>query len=132
MRRPHGAAVEPHVEAVLLLAGQTELAATAGTARVDRHAIADLDPRHQRADRLNGAGRFVTENERLADANHAEAAISVIVQVGTADAAGTDPQQNLMRHDIGYRYRFQAKFFRWIDEAGECFHDGFPLSLREG
>ena len=63
----------------------------AGAAGVDGHALPDADGGDAGAGFDDFAGDFVAEDHRLLDADGAEAAVLVVVQVRAADAAALDP-----------------------------------------
>src|SRR5690606_27504455 len=65
---------------------------------VQDHEVAGSHLRHAFADRLDAAGRLVTEQERELVVDAALA----VVQVGVADAAGLDPHHRLPRPGVGH------------------------------
>src|SRR4029079_12366303 len=75
VRHRHRAAIEAHVEAVVLLTLQAVLTSVAGPAWGNRDAIADREPGNRRAQRLDGTGNFVTEDHRLPPPPGAQAAM---------------------------------------------------------
>jgi len=87
MRKGHGAAVEAHVEALVV---QPFLAIAAGPAWPRRRhgdELADVQPLDAGSERLHIGRDLVAEDHRLAQPHRAEAAVIVIVQVAAADAA---------------------------------------------
>ena len=72
-------------------------------ARIDRHPHAGHQMRYPTADRVDHAGDFVSERHRLLDPDRAEAAVMVVMQIRTADAAGgdLDPHFASLRCRIG-------------------------------
>ena len=73
----------------------------ARTARIDRDARAGLDPLDLGADGLDDTRDFVAEDHRLAQAHRSEAAVVVIMQVRTADAAESDANAHVARAERG-------------------------------
>ena len=124
MRHAHRAAHEAHVEALIAHALAAMDADAAGTARIDRDARARRKMRNAGADRGDDAGDFVPERHRLLDPHGAEAAVVIIMQVGTADAAGGD----LDAHFAGGRRRIgkavDPQVLRGVND--DCAH-GFVL-----
>ena len=109
-----------------MFTGLTELALAARAARAERDAVASLDLGHFRSDRFNRAGHFVTQDDRLLDTHHAETAVQVIVQVGAADATGTDAHQHLVILHFRDRHILDAQVFFFMQYAGFCFHELTP------
>ena len=105
MREAHRAAVEAHVEALVLKTFEAVAAAIARHARIDRDAVSDLDPRGVRPDRFDDAGDLVAEDHRLAQAHDAEAAVVVIVEIRAANSAEADPDAYVMRSELRRRRR---------------------------
>src|SRR5439155_11720537 len=73
-------AMESHVWAKVVSAGPTLIAATAGPTRLDRDAIADSRPCDSFADLDYLTGRFVSEGQRTADNEIADAPVLVILE----------------------------------------------------
>ena len=96
----------------------------AGPARADRHAVADREARDAGADFLDHAGDLVAEHHRLLDADGAEAAVLVVVQVRAADAAGAHAHAGLAGADGGRLDGFDAKVAGGVDD--ECVHGFSP------
>ena len=120
MGKPHRAAVETHIEAMLLQAGLAEAALAAGQAGVDRDAHAGFQRLNAAAGFLDNAGRFMAENQRLLQADRAEPAMLVIMQVRAADAAGLDANFHLAGAGAGSggADRFDAQVMRRMDDGG--------------
>ena len=97
MWEAHGAAHEPHVEAVVALSCSTVAARVAWQARVDGDPYARLHPRHLTADLVDRAGDLVPKRHRLPQAHGPESAVVVIVQVGTANPSGLDSDTDITR-----------------------------------
>ena len=95
VRKRHGRSVEAHVQALVVQSLAAEPAGPAGTRRRHRDEIA----RREAVDPLphfgDVSGDFVTEDHRLLQANRSEAAVVVVVQVRTADAAGGQADPDL-------------------------------------
>ena len=87
MRKSHRAAVEANIETLIRMSFDAVTAVTAGVARVDCHAISDFDSRDTLADLDHGSSHFVPEDHRFLEANRAESAMLVVMQIGSADAA---------------------------------------------
>src|SRR6266542_2932594 len=87
VRKAHCTAVEAHIETLVGMSFDAVATVTARAARVDRYAIADADPRDTSADRGHDAGHFVSEDHRFLQANRAESAMLVVMQIGSADSA---------------------------------------------
>ena len=97
-------------------------------ARVDRHAVAGTDAGDLVADLDDLAGDFMAEDHRLAQANRAEAAMQVVMEVGTADAAGADADLDVLRADLGNLGLFDPQIARGMDDGGS--HRFSPCSRR--
>jgi hypothetical protein len=79
-------------------------------------------------DRFDFAGKFVAWHQRFADDEIADTAFGKIMQIGTADPAGSDADFNFVVSDARDRPRFKAEIPRSMDDAG--FHDrSFILRL---
>ena len=72
--------------------------------------------------RHDGPCRLVTEDDRLAHADRAEAAILIVVQVGAADAAGTDRHQHLSAPRIADFVGLDAEIALIVEAADACVH----------
>src|SRR6185295_8100967 len=105
----HRAAIEAHVEAVLLLALRAIAAGAAGSARVDGDTLAGLHARDLGADTRDRARDLMTEDHRLLQPHGAEAAVEIVVQVGAANAAGLDAHLDLVRAERRNRDMLDAK-----------------------
>ena len=104
VREAHGAAEEAHVETVARRSFEAEAASAAGSARVDRYVVAGLHVGHGGANHHHLASDLVARDQRFADADRAEAAVLVVVQVRAADAAVADAHLDVVqpeRRDIG-------------------------------
>src|SRR5262245_61032516 len=97
MRHRHGAAVEAHVQALILQALQTVLAGIARPARGNGHPVADRKWGNADAGSLDRAGDLVAQNHRLANPHRTEAAVVEIVEIGAANAARLDSDLDLAR-----------------------------------
>ena len=132
MREAHRAAVEAHVEAMVLLALEAIAAMVARAARIDRDARAGLDPLDLRADGLDDARDFVAEDHRLAQAHRSEAAVVVIMQVRAADAAEGDAHANVARAERGdFRLLDPQILRRMGDHSAHAFPPWRGLSPRD-
>ena len=120
VRRAHGAAVVAHVQAVVLQALLAELADAARTARADRHTFAGREAAHVGTDCLDHARHFVAEHHRLLDPHGTEAAVLVVVQVGTADAAAAHAHLQLIGAERRGFIGFDAQIAGSVND--ECFH----------
>src|SRR5271168_1135865 len=101
MWETHRAAIETHIETMVLPALEAELARVAGEARVHRDPIADRDAASLGADGLDDARDLMAEHHRLAQPHDSEAAVIVIMQVRAADAAGGNAHERLRFADLG-------------------------------
>ena len=81
----------------LAVAGEALRTGAARLVRVDRGAVAKLDPGHGAAELDHRAGDFVAQDHRLLDAHGAEAAMLVIMQIRPANTAGLDANLHIMR-----------------------------------
>src|SRR4051812_11809513 len=95
MREAHRAAVEQHVEAVLLLAFLAVAAMAARKARVHGDALADPDAGDVVSEACDRAGNFVPEDHRLLQPHGAKAAIEIVMQVRAANAASLNSHRHL-------------------------------------
>ena len=95
MGKAHCAAVEEHVAAMIVEPGLAEVALAARPARVDRDDVAGANRRHAGTHGSHRSGDLVAEDHRLLQANSAEAAMVIVVEVGAADAAGADGDLDL-------------------------------------
>ena len=117
-----GAAEEAHVAAELLAALAAVVALAARVRRAHRHLVADLDPGDAGADRGDGGRRLVARNQRLAHDEAAVAALVVIMDVRTADAAGAQPQQHLAGADVGRVDRLRSADRPWRECGKQAWH----------
>src|ERR1039458_5918796 len=81
----------------------TVVALAAGHVVEDHHAFAALKARHSLADGNDGAGDFVAK-----DAWRGVRTGMNLLEVGAADAAGSDLDQQFAGADVGHRYGFNA------------------------
>ena len=119
VRHWHRAAIEAHVQALVLLAPQAVVTAIAGSARRNRDAVTDREAGYGRTERLDGPSDLVTEDHGLAHPHGAEATMVEIMQIRSADTAGLDGDLDLAR---ARRLRFSL-FNSKI--AGRMNDDGF-------
>ena len=87
MRKAHRTAVKANVETLIRMSFDAVAAVTTRVARVDRHPIADADSRDTLADGDDGSSHFVPKDHGFLEANRAETAMLVVMQVGSADSA---------------------------------------------
>src|SRR5207253_2011779 len=118
MRKAHRAAIETHVEAVVLLALLAVAALAAGPARIHGDALAKLNARDLAADPRDRAGDFVAENHRLLQPHGAEAAVEVIMQVGATDASGLDADLDLTGSKRRGCHALDAKVLGRVEHGG--------------
>ncbi len=118
VRHAHGAAVEAHVQAVLLGAFETVFARLAGQRGVDGDAISDLDRCDAGADGFDDAGHFVSEHNGLAHAHRAKAAMMIVVEIGAADAAVVDADADLMRTGLAGLHVIDTQVMRRMKDDG--------------
>src|SRR5207244_12284031 len=116
-----------HVAAELLAALAAIFALSARMRRADGHFVARLDASYAGADFGDDAGDFMSRNERLANDEAAIASLEIVVDVGAADAAGTEPDQDLSRADIRIGDGLDAHVFLGMDTASQ--HETFPSRL---
>lgn len=93
-------------------------ALAARLARIDRNAGARLDAGDAVTDGRNHAGDLMPQRHRLLDANDAEAAMMVVMQVGTADAAIGDLDANLSRAGLSIRIVVDPQVLRGVNDDG--------------
>ena len=121
VRKAHRAAVEAHVEAMLLDALLAIAASAAGPARAHRHPLADGEAGDAGTEPGDPAADLVTEDHRLLDPHRAETAMLVIVQVGAADAAGFDRDLDLAGSGFGECGGLHAQVLGSVDDDGAHF-----------
>src|SRR2546423_15034498 len=97
MRKAHRAAVEVHVEAVVLLAFLAVGALPARPARGDGNTLPSPDAPDFGADARDRAGDLVAEDHRLLQPHRSEATVEIVMQIGAADAAGLDAHLDVAR-----------------------------------
>ena len=106
-----------HGLAVVGIALAAIAAHAAGACRVQRHAVAGLDPRHRRAHFQHLARGLVAGRQRFADDEVAHPAVPVVVQVRAADAHGLHAHAHLRgAQRLGRHFR-QAQVLRAMDFA---------------
>ena len=105
-----------HGLAVVGIALAAIAAHAAGACRVQRHAVAGLDPRHRRAHFQHLARGLVAGRQRFADDEVAHPAVPVVVQVRAADAHGLHAHAHLRGAQRGRHFR-QAQVLRAMDFA---------------
>ena len=120
MGKRHGRPVEPHVQAVIELALVAVHAVPARPAGIDGDQIAFLDHADAGADSFGIAGHLMTQHHRFAQPDRAETAVIVVMQVGTADAAGRHGYADLARTGIACFGLLQSQVFGRMD--CECPH----------
>ena len=118
VREAHRAAEEAHVEAVPRLALEAVFAVAAGVAGVDGHFVADGDAGDLGPDRRDFAGDLVAWDQRLADADRAEAAVLIIMKVGAADAAVADADVDVARAEGRVVDLADAEVAGAVDDGG--------------
>jgi hypothetical protein len=64
---------------------------------VHRYLVTDRDGRNLRSEFGHDAGDLVAEDHRFLEAHGPEAAMKVVVQIGAADASGSDAHLHLPR-----------------------------------
>jgi hypothetical protein len=111
VRDAHGAAVKPHVQAMLMLACLAKFALAARPTRVKRDSVSRFNALHVGTHGLHCPRHFVPKHDRLLDANNAKAAMQVVVQVGPANTSRTNPYEHLVILHFGNRNRFQPQVF---------------------
>jgi hypothetical protein len=126
----HRTAEVAHVQAVVLQPLLAKAAVVAGQTGVD------CDPGSHRqladggADFFDLTGYLVAQHHGLLDADGAKATMLVVVQVGAADAAGTDAHAHLTRTHGGRRKAFDSQVVGGMYD--QCFHDGIGLLRGSG
>ena len=106
-----------HGLAVVGIALAAIAAHAAGACRVQRHAVAGLDPCHRRAHFQHLARGLVAGRQRFADDEVAHPAVPVVVQVRAADAHGLHAHAHLRgAQRLGRHFR-QAQVLRAMDFA---------------
>src|SRR5277367_5504854 len=133
MWETHRTAVEAHVETVVLPPLEAELARVAGEARVHRDPVADRYAARLGPDGRDDAGDLMAEHHRLAQPHDSEAAVIVIMQVRTADAAGADAHERLCVADLGRGPFLDPQILRGVsdDRAHRRFPSFRPPDLNE-
>jgi hypothetical protein len=121
MGHAHGAAIEHHVEALVLLAALAIHATSTRTAGTHSHGIANLQVRNARAQGSYLAGHFMTEDHGFLETDGAKAAMAVVVQVRTTDAAALDGDAHLSHSWCCRIAVFQSQVQRLVNDNG--FHD---------
>ena len=111
---------------MLRITAKAELAFAARLAGTDGDSVARAHTGNLIADRLDGARHFMPENDRLGDADRADATFPVIVDVGTTDAARANADQHLARPDFADFPLFNTDIFLRMQNTSSCFHDPFP------
>jgi hypothetical protein len=87
--------MESDVRTQVVSTGPTLIATTARLARFDRHAFAHSRRGDSLADFNYLTGRFVSQDQRAADHEFADAAVLVIVDIGSANSDRENPDQYL-------------------------------------
>lgn len=118
MRKAHRAAEEAHVEALVAEAFLAMQALAARLARIDRNAGAGLYRSDTVTDGRDHAGDLVPQRHRLLDADDAEAAVMVVVQVGAANTAISDLDADLARGGRGIGIRIDPQILGGVDDDG--------------
>jgi hypothetical protein len=114
-----GAAEKAHVAAKIVAAGAAVIAAAARMGRIDGDLHARRHRPHGIARAQHDARRLMTGDEGFADDEGPHAAMQEIVQVGSADARGAQPQLHLVRRQRRDFVRFQAQVARPVDATGQ-------------
>lgn len=124
MREAHGAAEEPHVEALVALIPQAEVAMPARHAGIDRHLITRRHAGNPAACLHDAPGNLMAEDHRFLQPDRSEPGMVIIVQVGAADAAPGDLHPNFAwsRPCCG-RPLLDAKVMGLMSD--DSAHDGF-------
>ena len=123
MRHAHGAAIEAHVQAVVVLALLAVDAEAAGPGWIDGDAVTGFQSRHAASKRGDFTRHLVAEHHRLPKPHGAETAVVIVMQVRAADAAALDGD----RHLAGSRCFFPMIFDAEVQ--GLMYDDGFHRSL---
>jgi hypothetical protein len=87
--------MESDVRTQVVSTGPTLIAATAWLARFDGDTFAHSRRRDSAADFDYLTGRFVSQDQWVADHEIADAAVFVIVDIGSANSDGQNPEQDL-------------------------------------
>jgi hypothetical protein len=127
--KAHGAAKEPHIEAVELLSLEAVRARVAGARGRERNAITDLYARYARAKAFDDACNFMAECHGLAHADRADAAVVVVVKVRAAYAAALDFHADFAGAGATDFALINAKVMSSVDDDG-VHGASFLLSVR--
>src|SRR5438093_605970 len=114
----------------MLASFATVVAAATGLRGADRDLVAGLHASDTLADRRNHTGSLVPRHQRLANDKAAVPPLEVVVNVGTADAAGTESDQHLARTDCGVGLGIDTQVLLGMDTARQ--HDRWLLLARLG
>jgi hypothetical protein len=98
-----------HPPAEVAAAGLTGAALPARQARVDRDPVALLDPADVAAGLDHVARDLVAEDQGLAHREVADPPLAIVMQVGAADAAGAEPEPDLVRPERRRRALLEAQ-----------------------
>jgi hypothetical protein len=123
VREGHGAAVKTHVQAVVVLACLAKAAVAARARGRDGDALAYLDAGDRCAETIHNARNFVAQSDGLFDAHSAKAAMLVVMQVGSANAAKGHIHAQLVLAQSGQFGVFNAQVFGRVTDNG--FHGSF-------
>ena len=97
-----------------------EIAAFTRLRGIDRDAHADSKMSHVFANRLDDAGKFVSEDDRRFDDRVADPSIEISMQIATADAASGDAHQNfVVAGRARMRNAFDANVARSTESSGQ-------------
>ncbi len=111
-----------HFQTVLRFAGEAELALAAGPARAQGDPVAGEYAGYPSANGLDGAGDFVTHDDRFAHADCADPTFPEIVDVRSADAAGANADQYLLRADVADFTHLDAHIFLGMEHTRSGLH----------
>ena len=128
MRHAHGAAVEPHIEAVDLLAHLAEPAMATRPARRDGNAVAWRNVIHGRTNLIDNAGDLVPEDHGLLEHDRADPPLLVVMQIRPANAASFDAHPHFVRPGNGRGYFVNAKIPGSMNDNGA--HNDLPVRRR--
>ena len=117
---PRRAPKKPDFSAQVRAARQTVAAPKAGSARVDRNPLTDLNVRHVLAYFNHFSGYFMTKHHRFTHGEIAHASFVVIMQVGSSNTPGPKSHQHFafLRPRYGTIFNFQV--FSPVNDA--CLH----------
>ena len=106
MRKRHCAAVEPHIQTVILLTKQAIFTAITWPRRGNCHKLAHLKPGDTRTKLPDYTRHLMTQNHWLTQPDRPKPAMLIIMQIRAADAASLH-----LNRDLPHCWRAEGAFF---------------------